>query len=189
MLLLLYIIVIKYNKINLKKYKKILSYIFPICFLIIFLLVNNFNKEIPVYNKLDKLLNNRLSVMNRVCNTSEIRPFGNKIEMNGFGVINEKYTYVDSGYISILLRDGYISLFLIGVLYMYSIRNSINKVNNVLTIWLILMAVSAIIDDNLIQINFNCSILILFKSINNIIEGKRKEMKENENSNSNSYLQ
>ncbi len=183
MLLFAYVLIVKYKKINLKKYKRILSCMFIICFFIIFLLINNFDAENSIYNTIDKLLNSRLSTMNRVYNTYGASEFGVKFKMvNG---INENYTYVDSGYISLLMRDGYIILILIGISYTCLLRYNIDNDNKVLTIWLLLIAIESIADDALLQINFNCAILTLFGSIKtNMIKNKKKEEKINESSSS-----
>lgn len=182
--LMLYLLVTKYKKINLNKYIKILSCIFIMCFILIFYLVVNFNSEKQIYIIGDKMLNTRLSTMNRVYETYGIAPFGTKFEMIGFEVINENYTYVDSAYISLLLRDGYIVLILIGISYTYLLRDNIEKGNQTIVIWLMIIAISSIVEDSLIQINFNCAILMLFNTIKSNEIKYKEENKIDENSNS-----
>lgn len=182
--IVLYAYIVKHKKVNFDKYKILIMCIFPICIVITLFLVKNFDDSNKLYSKLDNILSTRLSVMNRVYEQSKINAFGNEIEMNGFFAINENYTYVDSGYISVLLRDGYISLGMISLSYIYLLKRNIENNNYTLVIWLCIVAISSMIDDTLfVQLNFNCIILTLLNT-----NTEKRKGEKNENSSCNSYI-
>lgn len=184
-LIISYIYLSRHKKIKLKKYKMELVCVVPICAFIILFMIANFDNTISWHNKLDNILNTRLSVMNRVYKQSKITAFGNNIEMKGFNMVNENYTFVDSGFVAVWLRDGYVGLGMICFAYMYMLKKYIEEHNYIMAIWILLVAISAMIDDTLlIQLNFNCIILSLlnFKSKEPVKEEK------NESSSSNSYI-
>lgn len=182
--IVLYVYGVKHKKINFAKCKILIMCIFPICIVMTLFLVKNFDASNKLYSKLNNMLSTRLSVMNRVYEQSKINALGNKIEMNGFSAVNENYTYVDSGYISVLLRDGYISLAMVSLSYIYLLKKNIENNNYTLVIWICIVAMSSMIDDTLfVQLNFNCIILTLL----NTNKEKRKGEK-NESSSCNSYI-
>lgn len=174
-LLLSYIFVKKVKIVNLLKIKKLISIVYIVCFALVYFLVVNYNSNNNFYSKINSLLNTRLSVMNRVYNNYEVSPFGTEIVMKGFNAINEKYTYVDSAYISILIKNGYVISMIIALFYTLFIRKCIDANMYTLALWLIFLSLSSIIEDSLIQINFNCLILLLFvtkKNFNEVVKGE-----------------
>lgn len=174
-LLLSYIFVKKVKIVNLLKIKKLISIVYIVCFALVYFLVVNYNSNNNFYSKINSLLNTRLSVMNRVYNNYEVSPFGTEIVMKGFNAINEKYTYVDSAYISILIKNGYVISMIIALFYTLLIRKCIDANMYTLALWLIFLSLSSIIEDSLIQINFNCLILLLFvtkKNFNEVVKGE-----------------
>lgn len=174
-LLLSYIFVKKVKIVNLLKIKKLISIVYIVCFALVYFLVVNYNSNNNFYSKINSILNTRLSVMNRVYNNYEVSPFGTEIVMKGFNAINEKYTYVDSAYISILIKNGYVISMIIALFYTLLIRKCIDANMYTLALWLIFLSLSSIIEDSLIQINFNCLILLLFvtkKNFNEVVKGE-----------------
>lgn len=110
--------------------------------------------------KIDSALNNRLGLGHEALTNYSPKLFGQKIEMVGiktavFGKGNDKYFYIDSGYIYAFLGYGIIFTFIVLVLYTFIIRNSAKNHRNVIFIWAFAVMVFTIANNAWISIIYN----------------------------------
>ena len=164
---------IKRSKEKRKNLNIIIKYIFIICYVFTIVTAVLYNPRNERLNIINDFFNSRLEVANRVYNKIGINNFGNNIIMDGTG-INENYTYIDSAYLLLLLNYGRIITILILCLLTRAVRRCIKNNEYELIIWLVSTAIASIVDNYLIQINFNCIILIAFRYIENKRIGREK---------------
>ena len=115
---------------------------------------------------LDKLLSNRLFEGWQAFNLYTPTLFGQRIKMQGMGgesgtnIFLNNYFYIDSSYVQILFISGILSFIIVFVLILiHSYR--LQKRNNILIVSLLLVLVSSMIDDLLLNMSYNIFLLSL----------------------------
>ena len=148
--------------------QKVMIGSYLICFAISIIMSELYNPEITWQSKLNELISNRLSITHRTLQEYDITLFGNYIPMYGVSsILNgghswSEYSYIDNGYMQILLKYGLIIFVLISLSYTLFIKKSFKEDNIIMCIWFFVMALSSIITDSMLNIMYNCAILSLF---------------------------
>lgn len=147
--------------------KFLLTYSIPICMFISIgttILYKNYSYN-DVMIKLDKLLSNRLRLGSDGINMYGYSMFGNEITMKGNGGITDiiqDYFFIDSSYLLITLRYGYIFLCLFILVIINRCKNN-NKTKNIkLQLIIALVAINSIVAHHLIDFAYNPFIMMIF---------------------------
>ena len=173
LMIVLYVICVRKGYIDFKKksLKVVLCSVYVICLVTSVFLAIHYDSGNPKYVELDEVLTGRLEITHKMIKKYPISLFGNSITMYGSTAIKYKhikgtdYSYIDSAYIQILLRYGILFSAIFGIAYISLMKKSIEKDKKMLAIWLFLLAISSIIDDTIINIQYNCVLLYLFQSL------------------------
>lgn len=146
-----------------------LSFSFPISFMIFWTFL--FKISSNLFIKLDKLFHTRLSLSKNAILIYGIKPFGQKIIFNTQGTVDNifnRYDYVDSSYIQMLLLSGWI--FTILILYGFTVL-TIRLVKNkkyLLAIILSGIAIHSMFDPQLLYLWFSPYSLLIGNGFSNI---------------------
>lgn len=136
-------------------------YIYIICVLISFFLVNEFKNPSNLLMKIDTYIGNRILYSRRSLDYFGYKLFGQNIEWHGNGLdqfgnkTNHVYLYVDNFYIQILQRYGLIFLIIFSVIMTLTLYNIYKKEKLLLFTILTLLALHALIDDLILYPQFN----------------------------------
>lgn len=166
MLVLLMYVVIEKNYIINTSSKPMMFFSsvgFPVAFLVCLILDYVYDPEgstDSILFKIDSALNNRLGMGHEALSRYSPKLLGQKIEMVGiktavFGEGNNKYFYIDSGYIYAFLGYGIIFTLVILTLYTVIIRNSAKNHRNVIFIWAFAVMIFSVANNAWISIMYN----------------------------------
>lgn len=125
-----------------------------------------YNVNISILAELNRIVTGRIGLAHNALEQFGIKLFGQKIEWTTETIINFNtissvvYNYVDSSFLNILINYGLIFLLFIVFGYYYVSRLSITK-NIFYTNLLLVIALHAMFDPQLMLINYNPTILLL----------------------------
>ena len=132
------------------------------------------------FTKLDKLLNNRLALGNTAIEKYGIHLFGNDVTWSNYTGrygenVYDKYFFVDSSYVNILLTFGIVILVIICVGYALLGRKLFEEKRYMSCIVLILFAIHCATDHHLFEVRYNPFMVLLgFIFINKGLTLKRR---------------
>lgn len=160
--LLLYVIIVKYRWIKTSStFIVFLSSIgFAVCFTACVLLHYMYDPSNEILEKLNQQLNSRLLMGRTAFDLYGLKLFGQSIEMVGiksavFGEGNQKYFYIDSGYVYALIGYGILFTIVLLLLYTMVLRNTAKKEQGVLFIWAVTVMLFSISNNAWVSITYN----------------------------------
>lgn len=150
---------------NIFKYVGIIF--FPLCMFVSFGLCLAYSEDSHIIVVLNLMFSDRLRLGNIDFQRREILPFGQYIDMIGFGNGNstlgdEGYTFIDISYQNILLTMGVAALVLILMILVYICW--IYHQNHILIIIMACIAISCMMDHHLAEIAYNPFMLLLYSA-------------------------
>lgn len=151
--------------------KNIIIYSYIICFVISISTAVSYNPNIKWQYELNNVLSNRLSLSKNMIEKYDINLLGNNINMIGVSAVMYKdipwseYSYIDNNYIQVLLKYGIIISIFIMMSYTNIIKRCMKEKNELIGIWFFILAISSTISDTILNIYYNCAILLLFSSL------------------------
>lgn len=150
-----------------KKMMERVKLFFPIVPAVIILILTYFyNSGSSFFVKIDELLSERLSIVAPMFKEYGIKPFGNKIYQNGLGGASgqnfnfmvDKYTFIDSAYLRLILMYGFIITLLILIYLTYQL-SYIN--DEFLVSILIVVFISSTVEMHMLQVAYNPFFIML----------------------------
>ena len=148
-----------------KKYiGKLLCVSMPIIALAIIILSITFNPNNKVYSFLNRVISSRLVLGKQAFETCRVLPFGEYIEMRG----NEKlitpqdYFFIDSSYLNILFKYGYVALIVFCIAYVYLCIKEYKDCNWIPLWVLVVIAVECSIEHHFYEIQINPVLMMFF---------------------------
>ncbi len=165
-------------------YEFFLKSSFVICSLISVLACYMY-RESEIFNKINSLTTNRLSLGHKAIVDYGISLFGKKIQWIGNGGVGhvfsiskvDNYNYVDCSYVKLLLEHGIIIWTIIIIGFSLVCITAINHNKKYMALALAFVAIYCVIEPRLIEIGFNPFILTLALLIdkNVVVKGKKKQ--------------
>lgn len=149
--------------------------------IISYIAAKSFDVNSEKWNKVDLLLNARLSLTNLALNEYGITLFGQPIEWVGAGILNngyaDNYNYVDCSYLQLLMTYGIIPyLFIIGI-YTYGLYKGIKR-NNYWAVFVLLAVLAhSITEPHLIGFSMNILVLLPLTDIRECLGNNGTEVK------------
>ena len=170
------IVFVLYNNRNSKIFEnKIISFLIKNCFIIfaVFSLVFTLNYSVnnDFYYKLDTKLEHRLLLGNNAIKEYGIKIFGNDVILVGNGVdkygvkTDGQYNYIDSLYVSVLIKYGVLLSITILLLITYSLHKLSDKKDYFLLFIFFVFSLHAIIDDLGFYLYYNAFWLAIMSNI------------------------
>lgn len=171
----------KFNwKLKIHKYFSVL--IFPICWLVSYIISFMYSTDIKVWNTLDLFFTGRLSFMSRAMDIHGISLFGKDIDLvgNQYGIDKISY-YIDNAYLKIGLEYGIVILLLIVIGYSFITYLAVKSHDSMLYFWFILIAIESLFYPTLISIVHNSVVITLSVLFSNnhkisLLTNKRMEV-------------
>lgn len=122
-----------------------------------------YNAENLYFNKLNTILNNRLMLARNGISNYGFTLLGRPFELIGTDFIQkEGYNFIDSSYILVMLRYGFLTLCLFVVMFTL-ISYKAKKINDdILLVVLTLLAIQCSIEHHLTELNYNIFLLLPF---------------------------
>lgn len=120
---------------------------------------------------LDKVFSNRLSQSYTGFSSYSIKFFGQHIDMQGYGGVNYsqhafiKYFYLDSSFVQLLLIEGLVFFIMVLILLGWNTWKFVKGKAYALSVSLLLVTISSLIDENLIFVTYNFMLLATFANI------------------------
>lgn len=163
------------NKDIFKLILKYISYTLPVTlFLITNLLIIGYKYQVPVVNKIDDVLSNRISYSYEAHLKNKITIFGQELKWNGWGGYgyteaseDYEYNFVDNSYSKILLEYGIVLTIVVLALYTYLLIRCYKDKNWVLFYIILFVLIWSFIEPYIVDIGRNVfviELIMLFKS-------------------------
>ena len=146
----------------------LLTLALPICAGAIILLVFVYSKNTPLAEKLNALLSDRLRLSLQAYRDHGLTAFGTPFDMmgNGYSVFPPSdYYFVDSSYMLILLRHGWVMLLALGAAWVYLTRRAIANGHRRLAMALGLIAFHSMLEHHFMEIGYNILLAMPLASI------------------------
>ena len=159
--------------------KALIGYSFIICAVLSAILFLSFDPESSVGSLLDRLLTNRVHLTQSAFSQYSISLIGGEVNWatphvmedgssligyyNGDTFVHSKYFYVDCSYLNILIADGLIAF--LGVLFLLTMMTHriADEQEYSLGLMVLVIAMHAAIDPQLLMLHYNPFLLLLFK--------------------------
>ena len=158
---------IPFNIAFLNKLVKISFIIFQI--LMIFLTIN-YNKNNRIYEKMDTLLSERLSLAHDSYKQNGFKLFGQEMEYFGRGADGipkgEKMNYLDSTFVRIFIEYGLLFMIFLAYIFYATINRSFEIKQYLLILMILLLFVNCTIAQHFFDFSYNFIILMFFASFN-----------------------
>ena len=145
-----------------------------------------------IYHRLNSLSSGRLSLSYTAFNRYPITPFGRRIIEHSFGgakgsrfanhnlyELSNKYFYIDSSYVRMLLVWGLIVFVLAVIVMSFIALRSTYEHTYILSAIVLLIAVNCMFEPHIIQLIYNPFILALISSHNTFTSGGKNDPKTN----------
>lgn len=154
----------------------LMSFSFIIFSILSIVLSFYYNAENQYFNKLNAILNNRLSLGRNGIFNYGLTLLGRPFELIGTDYIQkEGYNFIDSSYILVMLRYGFLTLCLFVVMFTLIAYKAKKTNNDILLVILTLLAIQCSIEHHLTELNYNIFLLLPFAlvEIKNVDDIKR----------------
>ena len=165
------------HKISLfaKNISFILCLAVPFCILLSLLSAYLYSPDNKVLAKLNTYLTNRLVIGKNYFDTTDIKLFGQSIDMGGnggftFSLLNYSsigksgYNFIDSSYLSILLRYGLFVFICVMILFTLTLFVARKHHDYVTLIIIVIITVHSIMEHHLLDFNYNPFLFLLISS-------------------------
>lgn len=158
---------------NCKMTRVLAMLIFPMAGILTYVISNIYNSSDVKWIAANKLLSNRL-LMNKIgIERYGITLFGQVISSNT-NMQSADYFFIDSGYMSLLLRNGLVVFSLVLLTYVFMLRSSIETNNTILAIWLVCVSIYCIANGILLSPVTNCSLLAIWQIKDSVVDMKTR---------------
>ena len=140
-----------------------LTLAFPACAICMFLLLAAYAKGIGIALRINNLISNRLFYALNAYREYGIKPFGTFFDMIGNGgstYAPTGYNFIDSTYLLILIRYGWVTLIAVCVSWMYTTRKAIRAGYWRIALVMLLICVHSMSEHHFIEANYNILLLL-----------------------------
>ncbi|MBP5192353.1 MAG: hypothetical protein J6Z74_03315 [Eubacterium sp.] len=158
-----------------------LSFVMPVAALGIVILSLLYDGDNPLFVRLNSMLNNRLLIGGRAFENYNIRAWGQPVVMKGFGgtvAPGKTYFFLDSSYLNIMFRFGYMILIAVCAAWVYLSLKEKKKGNLIHLGILVVLAGQCIIEHHLLEIAYNPFLLLLAASDNEPVHSVSQRFSE-----------
>ena len=153
--------------------------IYPLAFIVSFLLADNYNSSISWMSKLNTWSRERLRLPYEALHSYDIKIWGQEIGFIGSGLdqfgnhVTGNYSYVDNAYINLLLRYGVI--FCVIALVLLVLTMNYCRIHHMrILLWMFaLMAVHGLFEDKVQTLYFNSLLLLIGRALQDHDESKK----------------
>jgi len=163
---------IRPEKLRIVKY---MPYIMPVLAAIMIIMSLLYNEDSAIWNKINSLLSNRLIMGHNGFTEYGVSFYGQGITENGFGfgtiLTNREYFFLDSSYVSILIKKGVYIFTLVMAANIYIGKRLIKEKKQFGLIIITVLAISSFMEHHLMELTYNPFILMTFS----ILADSRKE--------------
>ena len=138
---------------------------FPLFAAATYLVVFLYARGLPVGQRLDDLLSGRLEQCLDGVRNYGVRPFGQPFEMigNGFSVFPQlNVNFIDSSYVLIPLRYGWVLLIALGALWGWTIHRALRRGDRRLALAMGLIAFHSILEHHFTEVHYNILLAMPF---------------------------
>ncbi len=145
----------------------LLTAAYPLCAVLMFLLMVVYHKNTGIGTRLDNLLSGRLHLSVAAWELHGLKAFGTPFDQigNGFSTFtNVKYNFVDSSYPLIAMRYGWVLLLVYGVLWGWTIRRALRCGNRRLALAMGIIAVHCFSEHHFTELDYNVLLVMPFAS-------------------------
>ncbi len=142
-----------------------LTLAFPLFAAVIYLMVFLYARGLPLGQRLDALLSGRLAQCLEGVRSYGVRPFGQPFDMigNGFSVFPQlNVNFIDSSYVLIPLRYGWVLLVALGTLWCLTIRRALRGGDRRLALAMGLIAFHSILEHHFTEVHYNILLAMPF---------------------------
>lgn len=175
--LCLYVLVEKFG-INILENSKIMNMIstvlFSIAAIVTYLTSYYYNYTDIRWIALNQFSSNRVMLNHRALNEYSIKAFGQLIRFNT-NLNDNNYFYIDSGYMSVLLKYGFVFLVLVIFIYTLLLKKAVRSGNVILTMWLICICLFNVFNGSLLSPVTNSSLFAIWVLLKDLSARKRKK--------------
>ena len=163
---------IRPEKLKIVKYMPYIMLVLAAIMIIMSLL---YNEDSAIWNKINSLLSNRLIMGHKGFTEYGVSFYGQGITENGFGfgtiLTNREYFFLDSSYVSILIKKGVYIFALVMAANIYIGKRLIKEKKQFGLIIITVLAISSFMEHHLMELTYNPFILMTFS----ILADSRKE--------------
>lgn len=148
-------------------------------------IVSTYNQSVEWMNKLNILLESRISLAKQSIDMYGMNLFGikdlawqgNGLSLEGTEVKNIAYLYVDNFYINIIQQYGLVFSILLLIIFTLTIIKSLKEGDNYLGLILIIFAFHGLIDNLMMTLYYNIFLITLFPILSENTHGNDKKYK------------
>ena len=176
-LLLIFAFLVRFLKINFLKFKInriIVSLIFVLCLLFSIWITVNFTNSVEWMRKINVALNYRMAYAHDAFIKYGINLLGSSVQWVLVTTSSQRYFYVDSSYIQIIIQYGIIVTIIIISLFTLLMLVNVQEGNQVALVVLGMIALHSITDPQLFNLAYNPFILSLGSSITYLYEHRKE---------------
>ena len=145
------------------------------------ILCYQYKEENEVWDKLDSILTNRLLWGHYAFDEYRIKIFGQYIYEKGAGGTTENpynYFFIDTSYLSILLKYGWVVLTLILIILLKNIYIAVEKEKIYMLVVITVLCLQSAMEHHLIQYWYNPFLLITFSYVLDLKRDKKKKERD-----------
>lgn len=139
-----------------------------------------YNEDSSLWNDINLLLSNRLSLGKNAINEYGLSLFGKAIEWNVWEFKKdtvENYNFVDSSYLNVFLVNGLFVLILVLIIYSIIIKKGIDSKNYYIAWICVFILLFNVTEPRLIQLSYNPFVLLVLSNIPLCCDTKQKQEK------------
>ena len=176
-MLLIFAFLVRFLKINFLKFKInriIVSLIFVLCLLFSIWITVNFTNSVEWMRKINVALNYRMAYAHDAFIKYGINLLGSRVQWVLVTTSSQRYFYVDSSYIQIIIQYGIIVTIIIISLFTLLMLVNVQEGNQVALVVLGMIALHSITDPQLFNLAYNPFILSLGSSITYLYEHRKE---------------
>lgn len=148
-------------------------------------IVSTYNQSVEWMNKLNILLESRISLAKQSVDMYGMNLFGikdlawqgNGLSLEGTEVKNIAYLYVDNFYINIIQQYGLVFSIILLIIFTLTIIKSLKEGNNYLGLILIIFAFHGLLDNLMMTLYYNIFLITLFPILSENVYGNDKKYK------------
>ena len=144
-----------------------------------FLMVFLYAKGLPIGLRLDDMLSGRLKQCQDGLRNYGIHPFGHPFDQigNGFTVFPQlNVNFIDSSYMLILLRYGWVLLLVLGVLWGWTVRRALKCGDRRLALVMGLIAIHSMLEHHFTEVVYNILLAMPFAAYAVLPGGERERL-------------
>lgn len=175
----------KWNKMKLRiiqLFDSCIALMAPFCAFVMFFLTINHSQEDFILGRLNNLFSGRLRFGKEAIETYGINLWGTAFNMIGAGggdIVNPGYNFIDSSYIMILVRYGFVLFVITLIGFVWLSFRAIKYGKRMLLLTLSIIMVQCTLEHHLLEIAYNSFFLLFFSEIvkneNLLVESQKVE--------------